>query len=577
MARWTRRTAMVRRRYVRLRNLWLVLGAAIVVLAGCAPGAQQQGGGPEGGERSTQPKRLVVGAREAAPVLSNQLESSADVVQELVSAGLIRFDPVGNSVPLLAENVPTLENGLWKVFPDGRMETTWTLREGLKWHDGTPLTTDDLTFAVRVGQDRALPEFGHAAYRALDGVRAVDARTIALDWREPYIQADIMFSWEVALPLPKHLLEDAYLNNRDAFTQHRYWSHEYVHSGPFRVREFVPTERLMLDAFPDFVFGRPVVDQVEVRFISDANTLIANLIAGDVHFTIGPGIAVDQALQAQERWQEGKMATYPYQSTTVARAQFMNPDPPAQLDLRFRRALYHAVDREALNESVTRGLAPVSGFVIPPGAPEFGAITPSVVQYAYDPRRATQLLDEAGFARVGEAYRDPSGRELSVEIQATQGDTGQEQAILTLADSWQRVGVRATPRLLSPEVATREFRATRSAFEVGAHSLAMSQPRRLTWFYGGDIPSAENRFRGSNFSRYANAELDAVIDRFFVTVPPHERIELLKQVAHHVTDQVVVMTLYHTVHAALINNRVQNVTPRTGHAQTWESHKWDIR
>jgi len=559
-------------------SFWPVITVCVILLAGCTPGAQPraQTDTPAGADRSAQPKRLVVGAREAAPVLSNQLDSNADVVQELVSAGLIRFTPRGEPDALLAEAVPTLENDLWKVLPDGRMETTWKLHEGLKWHDGRPLTTDDLVFAVRVGQDRELPDFGHNAYRSLAGVRAVDARTLIVEWKEPYIQADMMFSWEVALPLPKHLLEDAYLNAKEAFTQHRYWSHEFVHAGPFTVREFVPTERLRLDAFPDFVSGRPKVDQVEVRFIPDVNTLIANLIAGEVHFTIGPGIAVDQAMQAQERWQEGKMANYPYQSTTTARPQFINPDPPALLDVRFRRGLAHAIEKEALNETVTRGLAPTSGFIVPPGAPEFAAVTSSVVQYPYDPRRSAQLIEEAGHTRVGNTYRDASGKELSIEIQATQGDTGQEQAVLYIADSWQRVGVNGVPKLLAPEAATREVRATRTAYEVGSHSAAMTQPRRLIWFHSGDIPRAENRFRGSNFTRYANTDLDALIDRFFLTVPPQERIDLFKQIAHHVTDQAVLISVYHTVHAALISNRVQAVTPRTGHAQTWDAHKWDI-
>jgi peptide/nickel transport system substrate-binding protein len=555
----------------------------LIVLVACSPaappsttGAPSSSGNPQAA-RPAAPKRVIVGAREAAPVLSVALDGHADVVQELVSSGLVRFDPRGEPLPLLAEAVPSVENGLWKVTPDGRMEVTWKLREGLKWHDGTPITTDDLLFTVQVGQDRELTDFGHAAYNALEGVRAVDARTLVSQWKQPYIQADMMFSWELALPLPKHLLEDAYLNQKASFAQHRYWSHDFVHAGPFRVREFVPTERLVLDAFEGYALGRPVMDQVEVRFIADFNTMVANLIAGEVHFTIGPGIAADQAMTVQERWQEGKMGTYPYQGATVARPQFQNPQPAAQADVRFRRALYHAIDREALNQHVTAGLAPTSGFTVPPGAPEFAAINSAVVQYPYDQRRATQLIEEAGFTRVDDMYRDASGNELAIEIQVAGSDTGQEQAALFLADAWQRVGVRGVPKILSAAAATREVRATRPGFEVSSFSIATRQPVRMIWFHSKDIPSQENRFRGSNFSRYASPELDGLVDRFLSTVPTQERIEVLKQVARLVTDQVVVMSLYHTVHASLINNRAQNVTPRTGQAQTWDSHKWDLQ
>jgi peptide/nickel transport system substrate-binding protein len=343
------------------------------------------------------------------------------------------------------------------------------------------------------------------------------------------------------------------------------------------VREFVPTERLALEAFDGYALGRPVVDEVEVRFIADANTLVANLIAGEVHFTIGPGLAVDQSLQAQERWPGGKMGVFPYQGGTVARPQFLNPQPAAQLDLRFRRALYHAIDREVLNESITRGYAPTSGYQVPPGAPEFDVINSSVVQYPFDPRRAAQLLEDAGLTRVDDSYRDAAGNELTVEVQVAGSDTGQEQAALFIADSWQRVGIRGTLKLLSAAAATREARATRPAFEISSFSIATRQPARVIWYHSSDIPTAENRYRGGNFSRYANPELDSLVDRFYTTVPREERIESLRQIARLVTDQVVVMPLYHNVHASLISNRVSNVTPRTGQAQTFGAHKWDIQ
>jgi peptide/nickel transport system substrate-binding protein len=519
----------------------------------------------------------VVAAREAAPLLSSKLHTDADVSEEMVSVGLTGLTPVGDPYPILAEAVPTLENGQWRVFPDGRMETTWTLRPNLTWHDGTPITTEDLLFAVQVGQDRELPEFGHAGFAAVAGVRAQDARTITVEWKEPFIQADKMFNWAHALPLPRHLLEDAYVTNKVAFTQHRYWTHEFVHAGAFKVREFIPTERLSIEAFDGYALGRPIVDEVEVRYISDSNTLGANLIAGEVHFTIGPGLTVEQALQIQGNWPGGKMGTGELQSNTVAYPQFMDPNPAVMTDVRFRRALQHALDRNALNDLATRGYAPISGFIVPPGAPEFPAVQPSVVEYPYDMRRATQLLEEIGFTRVGDSYRDPAGQEVTVTVETTTGDTAQESATLFVADSWTRLGLRGVPRSGSSQARDRQVRATRPAFEVTSFSAAISEPARLTRFTTRDIPTAQNNYRGSNYMRYSHPQLDTLVDQFFVTIPRQDRIDLLRQIAAHVTDQLVLMPLYHTVHASLISNRVQNVTPRTGHSQTYQAHTWDIR
>ena len=560
---------------MRITTWWLVATAGAMLLTGCVGSSPQSTPAGLSGvvERAAVPKRIVLGSREAAPVLSGQLDSAADVIEELVSAGLVRFAPTGEPVPLLAEAVPSLENNQWQVFSDGRMETAWRLKEGLQWHDGTPVTADDAVFAIQIGLDRELPDFGHVLLQSVEGARAIDDRTVVVDWKRPEIQADILFSWEVALPLPKHLLEPVYLTNKSAFTQQRYWSHEFVHAGPFKLREFVPTERLLLEANPTYVFGRPKVDEVEVRFIQDANALIANLLAGEVHASIGAGaISVDQAQQVQGRWSEGRMAIYPYQGATVARPQLLNPDPSVLLDVRFRRALSHAIDRETLNQLVTGGLAPTSGFNLPPGAPEFAAVNPSVVQYPYDPRRAAQLMEEAGLVRTGDLYRDGGGREVAVQVQADAGGP-EEQAALFVASSWERVGIKGVPQIANRD---RESRATRPAFEVGSHSFAMAQPRRLTWFLSREIPTPENRFRGSNFIRYSNPELDALVDQFFVTIPSAERIELIKHIARLVTDEAVFISLYHPVFPALVSNRVQEFTPRSVYAQTWNAHQWDI-
>src|SRR5262249_40888974 len=149
----------------------------------------------------------------------------------------------------------------------------------------------------------------------------------------------------------------------------------------------------------------------------DPNTLVANVLSGAVDFTIGYELSVGQARQAAENWPTGALATYPLQSVTTAQPQFVNPDPPALQDVRFRRALVHAFDKEALNELINGDLTPPpSTFPMPVGAPEYREVKSSILEYPYDPRRAAQLIEEIGFSRAGETYRDATGKELSVEF-----------------------------------------------------------------------------------------------------------------------------------------------------------------
>jgi peptide/nickel transport system substrate-binding protein len=261
-----------------IRSLESIAIACAILLAACAPAGQFQTDGGAAGDRGSQPKKLVAVSREEAIVLNDKaaVSGNGDVVEELVSAGLVRFEPVGTVHPLLAEAVPTLENGMVKLYPDGRMETTWRLREGAKWQDGMPLTTEDILFGYRVASDQELPSFGNVAFSSVERVRADDPRTVTVEWKEPYIQYDRLFSWQAALPLPRHVLENTYLNDKANFTNLRYWmSDEFVHAGAFRVREFVSAERLIVTANPDYILGRPKVDEIEIRFIPDGNAFIA--------------------------------------------------------------------------------------------------------------------------------------------------------------------------------------------------------------------------------------------------------------------------------------------------------------
>src|SRR5437867_7322766 len=114
------------------------------------------------------PKRLVAAIQSEPKVLTNTLVISSGQpgvpeLEEMLTQGLIDVDPQGTKFPILAEAIPTLENGLWKVAPDGSMDTTWTIRPGVQWHDGAPFTTDDLIFTLQLVRDPVLLEFQRPA------------------------------------------------------------------------------------------------------------------------------------------------------------------------------------------------------------------------------------------------------------------------------------------------------------------------------------------------------------------------------------------------------------------------------
>jgi peptide/nickel transport system substrate-binding protein len=454
----------------------------------------------------------------------------------------------------------------------------WKIRPGTTWHDGTPFTTDDLLFTLQLAQDPSLPELRGGASDVWDlitGVRALDPQTIAVTWKRPYIKADRLFATGaegVAQPLPRHLLQPASTGNREAFLQLPYWTREYVGLGPYQLREWVVGSHLLLDANPRYVLGRPKLDELEVRFILDANALAASVLAGAVHVTLGIGLNLEQNLELRDQWRDGSLHVAPADFWVALYPQLLNPNPAIIADMRFRRALLQAIDRQAMAETIMAGLVPVAHSYIKPGDPEAQETDPFVVRYAYDPRQAARGIEELGYVRGNDgAYRDAAGQRLGLEVRATSSPAIHVKTMLPVVDTWQRLGIAAEPLVVPVQQGTdREYRTTMPGFDTVRYTIGPSAVDRL---HGSEAPLPENRFQGRNRARYMNPEFDGLIDRYMATIPHAPRMEVLGQVIHHMTDQVVTLSLFYDVETTLVSNRLTGLPARL---PTTNIHEWDM-
>jgi len=567
---------------MRIRRNVGLLGLLGLLALGCAaPVAPREAGPPGATERSGAPKRVLAGILGDPHTLSQSINSAGTgsirgvgETQKLIHAGLAIADAQGRSHPQLAEAVPTLENGQWRLLPDGRMETTWAIKPNARWHDGTPFTTADLVFTLQAGRDRDLALTAYPGYAFIDAIDAADERTATVRWKRPFIEADLLFTYEFALPLPKHLLEATYTTDKASLLDLPYWTTDFVGAGPFRVREFARNSHMVLQAYDQYVLGRPRVDEIVIRFISDPNALIANLLAGEVQVTIGRGLNLEQALQVAGQWSEGRMEAKP--SNWIAHyPQLLTPNPAVIGDARFRRALLLALDRQGMSDSLQGGQAPVAHSYYEVGAPDFKDVERFVVKYDYDPRRATQIVEELGYAKGPDGFfRDATGQPLVVQSMTNAGDDLKEKMVFVGADYWKAIGVGVdtviTPRQRASD---REYRATYPGFDLVRQPF---EPERLL---GSEAALPENRFGGKNRTRYASAELDSLIEKYFVTIPTQERLQTLGAILQHLSERVVALGVFYGPEPMLINNRLLNVaTARAPSSdETWNGHLWDIK
>lgn len=572
-----------------MRRAAALLALLTLALTACAPqaggGASQSGPQPAVQEQRSGPKRITVAIMGDPSGLSNTIDRAGaggtpglDAVEEMVNAGLSQVDASGVLRSALAEAVPSLDNGLWKLLPEGRMETTWRIKPNVQWHDGVPLTTDDLAFTVKVGQDRDLPVFSNAGYSAVESVEPVDSRTVLVRWRRPFTQADNMFTTSFALPIPQHLLERAYADDKANFIQAPYWSTDFAGTGPFKVRDWTRGSRMVLVANDAFALGRPKLDEIEVRFIPAPNTLIANILAGEVEMNLGRGMSLEQGIQVRDQWHDGKLAVR-LSSWIAAYPQFVNPNPPIVADARSRRALLQAIDRQAMVDSIQFGQSQVAHSYVSPTEPEYRDLESSIVRYTYDTGQATNAIQALGYARGADGtLRDSVGQPLMLEIRTTGGDDVQEKTMLSIADYWQRIGIQMDPVVVPRQRATdREYRSNFPAFEEVRQPNSLT-PDALTRLYGPEASLPENNYRGSNRMHYQNTELDGFIDRFYNTIPKQERSQALAGIIRHMTDQVVPLGIYYNTDPTMIANRLLNVAPGAqSSTPAWSSYEWEVR
>jgi peptide/nickel transport system substrate-binding protein len=549
----------------------------MVLLSACAGPAQQAGSSPDQQpQRTAAKKRVIAALRGDPPVLNAKLgRAGAGRVygvqesEKLMHVGLLIRDDKGEFHPALAESIPTVENGLWRVLPDGRMTTTWKIRPNAAWHDGAPFTAEDLVFTATVVMDKALPEFGDIAFDAVEGVDAVDPQTVTVRWSKPFIWANGLFSDTTGLPHPRHLLQRTYLEDKASYTSVPQWTEAYTGTGAFKMREFVRSSHMIVEANDKFVLGRPKLDEIEVKFLQDANAAAASLLAGVVDLTLVGGaiLSLEQSVQVRDQGWNGKLLPLP-RGAVGAFPQFINPNPQVILEPNFRRALILAVDRQLLVDTLQAGLTEIAHTNFTPTQPEYKDIESYLVKYPFDVRRATQLVDGLGYTKGPDGiYRDGAGQPLTVELRSTPGREVNEDTTLTVADHWKRLGVNVDVVVMSLQRnSDREYRQTRPAFEV------VGQPDDIYRFHSREIPTAETRFVGDNRMRYGNPQVDAWVERYYVTIPRAERVQVLGQLLNHMTDNVISMSFFYETAPVLVSNRVRNVTPEP----SWNPHEWDV-
>ena len=549
---------------MRLLRSWTLPTLLVLLVTACGPAASPRDGGgsvqtaPGAGRTAVFLTHVEPSVLTAHRALTGTGSVPSDAVR-LFNAALFMYDDRAGPQPYLAESRPQLNTETWRVFPDGRMETTYYLRPGLTWHDGVPVTAEDFVFGWRVA---LAPEYGVANLlprSAADDVSAADDRTIVVRWNRSYPRADEMQARDWS-PLPRHLLEAPFQQQpAEQFASQSFWKGDYIGLGPFKVERWEPGAFIEGSAFDGHALGRPKIDRIRVLFVGDPNTAVANLLSGEAHAAVDFTIGFEQALVLRREWPSrgGGSALLTADKLRYIQTEYKQDytNPREILDGRVRKALNYAIDRQGLVDALIAGEAPPAETMSPPSVEYYPAVDRAISKYSYDPRLTEQFFTEAGFQRGGDGgWLTAAGQRFGPELRGVaNGQEERENAII--ADSWRRVGVDVHSRMLSEvEDADREFRSTFPAFS--AANTGLDEPTLLLKLYSGNIPTTSNRWMGSNRGGWSNPEYDRLYDTLTQSLERNERNQAVVDAMKLVNDELPIFPLYFnyivTAHTGLL-------------------------
>jgi peptide/nickel transport system substrate-binding protein len=461
------------------------------------------------------------------------------------------------------------------------METTYRLQPNALWHDGTPVTSRDIAFSTRVQLDPQVevnPIFaGTLRSYGAERVETPDDLTAIIHWSRPFGFADFLTFRDLS-PLPTHLLESVYERDVEELSRHPYWSDDtvFVGNGPYRLARWEQGVMMDLQAFDRYYLGKPKIDRIVISFLQDNNAAVARVMTGD--YDLAWGANFDRVTMDQVRERDIGDFVIGSEGVNHLAFQFKDVAQPIEIsrDVRLRRALVHALDREAINEVDGDGLSVGADSWVHPNDPRYKDTEPFIMKYPHDPQRALALLAEAGWTRGSDGLlRHADGRAFACDIRARQNAKAGEIA----SAAWRTIGVTTAAQPLPANLARDlEARATYPCVEDSFRSFGRSGVQHL---HSAQAMIPERRYVGTNRGAFMSAEMDRLIDGFFLTPRSADRLQLDREMVQLISTELPIIHTIYDIRKEFQAAGFTGMGIKTGldpiRSSTWNVHEWDKR
>ena len=469
--------------------------------------------------------------------------------------------------PVMAEAIPTPENGGVELLPGGKMRTTWKIKKGFKWEDGTPVTAEDFIFAHRVIMTDGMPVITREVDRRIEKMEAPDPYSLVVTWKHPFARANE----DVHIPLPKHVLEPILKQGPKKYRE-SFFNTKPIGNGPYRLTEWEPGSHLVLKRNPHYPGKAPRVKKIMYKIIPNTGTMEASLAAGVLHAISPIGFSLYQGIDLKER--RGDAFRVHFKPGMYWEHMDVNTESPLLRDKRVRQALLYALDREAIVKSLFGGEIEEAHSWLPK---QHYGYNPDVKKYPYDPQRAKKLLDEAGWKPGPDGIRRNSeGLGLHLILMTTAGDKLREKIQQIIRYDWKKVGVDVTLRNQPAKVFFGETTRFRKFPHLAMYSWVLnpSSDGETSWTIE-NIPSEKNNWQGQNTSGFVHPETSRLNHLIPATMDKKDRIRLFHQEQEIWTEELPALPLYFHVEVSVTRPEFANWKPTgTNTPVTWNAEAW---
>jgi peptide/nickel transport system substrate-binding protein len=514
-----------------------------------------------------------------AHLAAGQKDSDAS---RLVCEPLAAFNPDGEFVPILAEEIPSFENG--DLARDGT-SVTWHLKGDVIWHDGKPFTADDVIFTWEYAADPATAAVTTTSYQNILRIDRLTDHTVKVVFKEPTPIWYEPFFGVRGYILPKHLFAEY----RGQNSRNAPYNLKPVGTGPYQIVEFKPGDVVLYGINSHYhVPNRPFFDTVELKGGGDATSAARAVIqTGEYDYAWNMQVEKEVIERIERQGGRGKVFIFP--GASVEHLQINRTDPwtevdgersslkvphPFLTDLRVRQAYNVAVDRRTIAAQLY-GLAgqPTSNFLNSPKRFQ----SPNT-RWEFNAEKAAQLLDQAGWRRGNDGFRVKDGRRMKLVYQTSTNPVRQKtQAIVK--KTFEQIGVEVELKAVNAGVYFSSDAGNPDTYshfytDIQMYNTGPGSPdpqAYLRQFVTWEISQKANNWAGRNIVRWSNAEFDRLWKQAEAELDPAQRAALFIQMNDLLIDDVVVIPIVWRNGVSAVSHKLHGME-----LTSWDSNLWNL-